>query len=507
MKFKRLATGFLSLLLGLSICSFTSKSGNDKNVENDNIVLNNENIENIGTLNEDLEVQLRNYAVTDITASFQVLISFKEDADLTHNYYVGYFGEGEMYLPGSLRFYVEDSNGDIVRRSAPLNKVQELNNYDGIGSSLGSTSLSTFCDIPVAAGETVLFERGVQLFNVFSYDRETRTADFENPTYVDCTYNLIVNDYYPTNYNVHDFFKLEYTGAATFSNFGAFSFSVEDYGVELYPDLTSQTSRAYRTNESDLEDGLLYIKSSLSFGGDTAFNIYYKDGSSEVIESTSKNYEITNGGEVVLLFEGVDINEVENIEIYDIYYQLVIFNTETNSSISRTNFSQRFGKIYTYMIDLVDTNGSSVSQIDDNDFSINFDLIVGLIFGISTLIFFGIVIPSYFYLKKKNRNDEFKRMNTKSYVTTATYGYLCIESLLLLITFITIRATSFNNALTVFNPNDTYIIVFGVASIILVGYFIRYFVIMVKNHREKKRRDQLNINQDIIDDGTLIVRK
>ena len=98
-------------------------------------------------------------------------------------------------------------------------------------------------------------------------------------------------------------------------------------------------------------------------------------------------------------------------------------------------------------------------------------------------------------------------MNTKSYVTTATYGYLCIESLLLLITFVIIRATIFNNSLTVFNPTDAYIIVFGVMAIILVGYFIRYFAIEIKNNIEKKRRDRLNINHDVIDDGTLIIRK
>ena len=97
-------------------------------------------------------------------------------------------------------------------------------------------------------------------------------------------------------------------------------------------------------------------------------------------------------------------------------------------------------------------------------------------------------------------------MNTKSYVTTATYGYLCIESLLLLVAFITIRATIFSNALVVFNPTDAYIVFFGVASIILVGYFIRYFTVMVKNNIEKRRRDRLNMNRDLIDDGTLIIR-
>ena len=98
-------------------------------------------------------------------------------------------------------------------------------------------------------------------------------------------------------------------------------------------------------------------------------------------------------------------------------------------------------------------------------------------------------------------------MNTKSYATTATMGYLTIESVLLLVVFIVIRSTTFANSLIVYNPTDPYIIVLGVVSIILVGYFIRYFVIAAKNNAEKRRRDKLKINQDVIDDGTLIIRK
>ena len=68
------------------------------------------------------------------------------------------------------------------------------------------------------------------------------------------------------------------------------------------------------------------------------------------------------------------------------------------------------------------------------------------------------------------------------------------------------RATSFANSLAVFNPTDAYIIVLGVIAIITVGYFIRYFAIMTKNHIEKSKREKLKLNQDVIDDGTLIIK-
>ena len=514
MKLRRLTSCFLGMFLGLTLCSFSPNNINNAESALNNNVLRAQNVAEEasidgqkGTLNEDLEVDIRNYAVTDLTASFQVVISFSDSANLRNNYAVGYYGEGEQYLPASLAFTVKDSNGNLVQRSAPINKVQSSNElFDGLGSNLGQTSISTFCDIDLAYGEEVLYKEGVQLLNVFFYDRESREVRLDQNTYCDVTFDRLDAAAYAPKYNVEDFFELTYTGSANYSGFSSFTFNVNDHGVELYPTFNTTTARAVRNNESDLESGKMYIKSTLNFSGTTTFILTYSDGSVQEIPSTNKNHEITNGGQVVLLLEGIDATNVVNVEIYDIYYQMNLFNVETNSNVSRTSASQRFGRIYTHMVDLKDSNGNVVVQKDASFNHTNGDLIVGLVFGISSILFFGSVIPAYFYLKQKNRNDEFKRMNTKSYVTTATYGYLCIESVLLLITYITIRATILNNTLTVYNPTDAFIVVFGVASIILIGYFIRYFVIMIKNNIEKKRRDRLNINQDVIDDGTLIIR-
>ena len=511
MKFKKLALSFLYLFIGVATCSFTSNATNVSPLETSSksaeISADNEVNGELGTLNTDLEVQLRSYAVTELSASFQVLINFSDSANLSNNYYVGYLGEGDEFLPASLRFYVRETDGQVVQRSAPINKAQQNNNYDGIGSSLGANSLNTFCDIDIAYGEEVLYDRGVELFNVFPYDSSSRTADLNAPTYINCLTTALEANVYAPIYNSADFFTLTYTGSANYSGFSTFTFSAQNNGIELYPDLSGTIARLYRDNEDEILSGEYYIRSALSFGGSTKFVFTFKDGSVERITSTSMKSDITNNGNIVLLFEGIDASAVENIELYDLYYEMGIYNPSTRNDLNRSTFTQRFGRIYTRMQDLKDSNGTVVENKVSSSFNVNNDLIVGLTFSISTIIFFAIVIPSYFYLKKKNRNDEFKRMNTKNYFTTAIMGYLTIESVLLLVVFIVIRATTFANSLVVYNPTDPYIIVFGVASIILVGYFIRYFVIMVKNNIEKKRRDKLNINQDVIDDGTLIVRK
>ena len=520
MKSRSLIGCFLSLLLGMTLNSCVSPNEDNFVTKKDNNVLRAEDVVdnefNYGTENSDLICDFKSFAVTDVTASFQFRIEF-EDAGNTNNYYVGYLGEGDEYLPASLVFDVKDSNGNIKKRSAPINKAQKNNIYDGIGSNLAAPYIETTCDIDLAFGEEILYENGVQLINIFPYiierDPDTneivnRYFDLTKPSYIECTYNRLNADYYPTSYQSKDFFTFKYLGSSHYTNYAAFSFKVENLGSGLYKDLNAQTTGAFNSNKLDIESGKTYVKATLYFGGATHFILTYKDGTTTTINSTSQTYEITNGGDVILLFENVDPNEVVNIDICDINYQLALYNTQTNSNISRGKFSQRFGKVYTGMTNLIDSNGNVVQENVMNEaYNVNSDLIIGLVFGISTLIFFGSVIPSYFYLKKKYRNDEFRRMNTKSYVTTATYGYLCIESVLLLLSFVAIRATVLANTLTVFNPTDAFIVVFGVMSIILVGYFIRYFIVMIKNNIEKKRRDRLNINQDVIDDGTLIIRK
>lgn len=510
MKLTKLSAYFFAVLLGASLCSFTSKTANDPIYNEPKKVAKTETVEeadnNLGTLNPDLTFQLRSMSITELGASFQIYAAFNETANLNNNYYVGYWGEGDSYLPASLSFYVRESSGNVVQRTAEINKIQSNTLYDGIGSVLGAQYLNGFCDIPLSYGEEVVYSEGVQIFNIFNYDYETRTADFENPTYSDCVISNLDSTTYPTKYNASNFFDLTYVGSSEFSGYSAFKFDVNNKGNEIYQSLTATTSRAYRNNEELIENGTIYVRSALSFGGSTHFLIHYSDGSSERINSTAENFEITNNEPVILLIEGVDVDSVVNIEIRDIYYNLDLYNRDTNSIITRTNFSQRFGNVYTHMVDLKNSTGDVVVNGVTDKYYINNDLLVGLLFGCSTFVFLAIVVPTYFYLKQKNRNDEFKRMNTKSYVTTATYGYLCIESLLLLVAFITIRATIFSNALVVFNPTDAYIVVFGVASIILVGYFIRYFTVMVKNNIEKRRRDRLNMNRDLIDDGTLIIR-
>ena len=514
MKTKTLFKSLAIFLLGLSCTSFSLPIKNSNDVEKNNIKFANEldvSEDEFGKLNEDLSFEIRSVAKTPLTTSVEVLINQRDSmgnyiGDPNSNYYVGNRGKGDEYLPSSLAFKVRTSNGDIEDRVQEVNKYYQTNSYDGIGNSLGGESISTYCDIPLAYGEELLLDEEIILFNIFNYDSETKTVDFNDKSYLVGTTDRINTTTYKSVYDINDFLEINYVGSSDYSGFAAFEFNVINKGAELYGSLSSTTARAERQYKSQLEDGTYYIKSDFSFGGGTKFKLTMKDGSVQELASIAKNHEITKGGNIILTFENVKASDVLDVTIFNISYKLSIFNVDGGKSLARTNFTQRFGDVYTGMSDLKDTNGVvKVNKVTDT-YYIDQNLTVILMFSISSFLFFGTVIPAYFYLKKKNRNDEFKRMNTKSYVTTASMGYVCIESVLMCLTFITIRATSFANSLAVFNPTDAYIIVLGVIAIITVGYFIRYFAIMTKNHIEKSKREKLKLNQDVIDDGTLIIK-
>ena len=126
-------------------------------------------------------------------------------------------------------------------------------------------------------------------------------------------------------------------------------------------------------------------------------------------------------------------------------------------------------------------------------------ILVSLIF---TLAMAGIEIGLYFYRKKKYRNDEFKRVNTRNYIKTGVITYLSLGVLLLDILFIVFRGGLFNNTFTVFNPLDNFIVVLSILCIFAIGYFAKFFISYFKDRKARREAQKLKLDNDISDDGT-----
>lgn len=157
------------------------------------------------------------------------------------------------------------------------------------------------------------------------------------------------------------------------------------------------------------------------------------------------------------------------------------------------------------MLDLVATNGEIIKPKVTSSYLVDLNLAMGLSAAGFVLLYEAISVFVFFYLKNKNKDDEFKRMIPKQYFKTNTMGLITLGTLLVTFEAIAFRLSLLKNTLPVYNPLDIIIVIGGIASIILVGYFIRYFAIQFKNLRDLKRNERLKINKYVMEDGTLII--
>jgi NADH:ubiquinone oxidoreductase subunit 5 (subunit L)/multisubunit Na+/H+ antiporter MnhA subunit len=126
-----------------------------------------------------------------------------------------------------------------------------------------------------------------------------------------------------------------------------------------------------------------------------------------------------------------------------------------------------------------------------------------LIFELVALAAYAIgAIVLFFVLREKYKNDEFRRMKPKAYVKTAVLGYVGLLIISITVLFIIFRAGLFSNAVAVHNPIDVFIVVPGVISIVIIGYFIKFIVGKFKSNKQRRQAKKLKLNEDAVDDGT-----
>lgn len=98
-------------------------------------------------------------------------------------------------------------------------------------------------------------------------------------------------------------------------------------------------------------------------------------------------------------------------------------------------------------------------------------------------------VPVYFIKKKAGLNKEFGEVNKVEFIKVNIMACLTGASLLMFFLSTIFRFTLFNNTFTVYNSLDIFVVATFITSIILVGYFVRYFMIVYKNYRAQKKAD------------------
>ena len=384
--------------------------------------------------------------------------------DEKQNFIIGWYPKEGEQKPLVLEYQVSKDGGAAEKRYFEFTPTSASSLFECVGRQVNDYTKSLYCDIPLKDGEVIDFSSAV-LHNIYRAKS--------------------VNDVAIT------------TGLSTFSGYSAIDLNIDISEANVYEHLKANY---YNTNLNDINSGKLKIRYRLTSLTLCSFRITYVDGGNElqkdvkiVTPIAQFKLEKSKGNKVSFLFKNSDIapnfsaEKIREVSFVGLFVTLDLMAAK--GPIARSNVITRFGY-------------HSIMPYSEsaNLFNVNAFLIILLI--AYTAAFVGATLGLYFYLKNKYKNDEFRRMKSKSFFVKA--AIFLVGSLVVLfdIVFIVLRASALNNAIVVYNPADAYIIILSVLSVVIIGYFIKFMVGVVKANRERRRIIKLKLNEDVLDDGT-----
>lgn len=449
---------------------------------------------------------LTNAAYTGICYSYTIRFStLRSDLDFT-GYLLGYYGEGDLYLPISIQYDVILSDGSSETRSTSFENTSATTNYNGLGGMTGIVDLDLNFDVFVDEGETIA-EDSLVVYNVFpaiaetvittgpnGEDRESIVfvPDTENPLYID---NIEAN----SSGELVDFtqyINAEFTSISSFSNYVSLSVNLDNQLLDFY---LTKRGATYERYSEELESGEYELVYRFPTLGNSYVRFVYEDGTViERVPNATNEYPISassyfteGNNNYTLIFPDIELEGIKSISLCSLDLQMRMIVTETDKDVVGTAVTTRLGGIGFESSDGI----SSVTYVDLN-------LVYILTAIIFALVYIGIEVGVYFYKKNKYKNDEFRRVDARSFFKTGSIGMVTLDLLLLDILAIIFRCGIFNNSIIVYNPFDIFIVVFSILLIILIGYFIKYFVGVTKDYIERRNKAKLKLDNDVEDDGT-----
>lgn len=432
-----------------------------------------------------LEITIPNLSQTPSSVTYEFKFYVSRTNSTVNNYLLGYYGDGDMYLPLTAKYQVS-KDGKITEREAIIANSSSINPYVGFGSLLSTKDLNFFVHLEVDETET-LDTDSLVLSNIFQAKRlETDYSyvpDIEHEYYVSASDCKL-----PDIKKSRDMLEISFKKFNRFNDHVSLVFDFDIDSLEVYKKVKSSL---YNKNQDSIENNTYMIRNRLNSLTNTVFVIKYKDGSSKEISIRGSQITDLHFGknEVNFLFSDIDVSKVTSIQMKSLTFYMDIAVTATRKKIVGSDFTVLFGD-FTFVIDN--------QKITD----------INMIVIISTIVLFivsiGIGVGIYIYRKNKYKNDEFRRMNTKKFIKQALIFFLGGASFFYFFLFIVLRANVLDNTLTVYNPCDIPITIFGVLSIIMFGYFVKYFITLYRAYATKVRAKKLNLNVigEKADDGT-----
>ena len=387
--------------------------------------------------------------------------------------------------------------------------------FDGVGDEVGKLTFGRNVDLVLGPNEAV-DESKVIVHNIYGIKLD---AGEKTPT-IDLTkrYYAVPKKAYARHIDLSELVTYEEGDNAYFFGYSRFSLNMKKnmsikstkYPTEhlYYLDLKSDI---YQQNLSGIKSGKTRVRYSLYNLYSAKYHFIYKGSGGKIKDVTVPislpsdiSYQVleSDGNNVVAcVIKDSDVasdftaSNVIKFEIQDLVINMDLFTSSASGSTSIIGKSAlSFTFAYVTVFDYTATNKTK-SAFNFNIFLIIF--VAGFVVAFALL-----AVGLYFFKKNRYKNDEFRRVNKKKYIKSAIIGGLGATVFALAITFIIMRFAGFSNTIVTFNPVDPFVIIFGVAGLIVFGYFIVVMVKSIKVAKERRKHIRLRLDEDVVDDGT-----
>ncbi len=417
------------------------------------------------------------------------------------NYIIGYnpskgskFDEEKYKLPLIATYDLIKADGTKETREYAFEKTSTLNDYDGVGA-FATSSATKYLDIDIEKGESV-DENSIVFKNIYNAVRgssdEPYAPDLSTP------YTASAHISYSTDgSNLSDYFKMEYKGVSSVFGYTDFRMSVSKVLPSIYPSLMPSVYEQY---QASLEDGsvtMRYLFQTL-YQAQYHFKYTYKGVEYDKVMKietpiSAHVFQKDNNNNFSMLVKNSDVGEgfsassVTFFEIIGLRIEIDYYKTQT--IITKSILNKRFGKV-------------TILDVDQQPHLFNVNLFIALFYIAYTICFVGASAGLFVYQSNKYKNDEFKRVKPKLFVKTSAIAYLGLFIVISAILNIVLRATAVASSVVVYNPLDAFIIIFGIATVVVAIYFVKYCIETYKSNKQRKMSLKLKLDNDVSDDGT-----
>ena len=412
------------------------------------------------------------------------------------NFIIGYFADEAHPLPLIIEYQIE---GETTKRYKELAKTSTTLKYDAVGAGVTAYVQKISVNIDIEKGKNI-DPHSIKVHNVYKAIKHVEEVAYFTPE-TDLSGNPIAHFIVPAvSYsrinNLNDFISIQFKSVSTFAGYtvinsvvnvvneGEIYKQIKPGQYELFKEQLENGTGRYRFRFTSLKNSAKYrfeynnqtvYKRVDTPTGHYIFDGYYNNNISFAIQDSMLGDASFNG---------------KNLQAFGITDMYISVDIVVGTSIySSTRFEINFGTIY-FM-----TPHDTIKVFDANLFMI----LTVLIYSVLAI---GVGVFLFFYYKKKYRNDEFRRLKPKQFIKKGLIYWLTSTAIVIAIESIIFRFTVLKNAIVVFNPIDVLIVIFGIATIIIIGYYVKTITSAYKANQQRKRAIKLGMVNETADDGT-----